>query len=163
MTDSGYTKFPNLLLDWLLVRSADFTKRELVLLLVVVRNTIGWNRTKAQLSCRFVANATGMKPGHVSETIAELEKKGIIIVDRSKLTTVISMAPRAFFEAVPELGTVPESVIAGVPEMVTEVFPNQEQNCSQIGNGSVPESGTNKEREIQIKETTKTEQFPELW
>lgn len=163
MTDSGYTKFPNLLFDWLLARSADFTKRELVLLLVVVRNTLGWNRQKAPLSCRFVANATGMKPGHVSETIAELEKKGIIIVDRSKVTTVISMSPRAFFEAVPELGTVPESVIAGVPETVTGVFPNQEQKCSQIGNGSVPESGTNKEREIQIKEITKTEQFPELW
>lgn len=162
MTDSGYTKFPNLLMDWLLARSADFTKRELVLLLVVVRNTIGWNRQKAQLSCRFVANATGMKPGHVSETIAELEKKGIIIVDRSKLTTVISLAPQSFF-TVPEMGTVPELVTASVPETGTEVFPKQEQKCSQIGNGSVPESGTNKEREIQIKETTKTEQFPGLW
>lgn len=162
MTDSGYTKFPNLLMDWLLARSADFTKRELVLLLVVIRNTIGWNRQKAQLSCRFVANATGMKPGHVSETISELEKKGIIIVDRSKLTTVISLAPQSFF-TVPEMVTVPELGTASVPETVTDVFPNQEQNCSQIGNGSVPESGTNKEREIQIKETTKTEQFPELW
>jgi len=162
MTDSGYTRFPNLLMDWLLARSADFTKRELVLLLVVVRNTIGWNRQKAQLSCRFVANATGMKPGHVSETISELEKKGIILVDRSKLTAVISLAHQSFF-TVPETGTVPESVIATVPETGTEVFPKREQKCSQIGNGSVPESVTNKEKEIQIKETIKTDQFAELW
>jgi hypothetical protein len=30
------------------------------------------------------------------------------------------------------------------------VFPNQEQKCSQIGNGSVPESGTNKDSKDNI-------------
>lgn len=157
--DSGYTKFPNLLFDWLLAMTPNLSKREITVLLSVIRNTIGWNKEKAPLSCRYIAGQTGMKPGHVSETIHALEERGLILVDRSKQTAIIGINPAAV-QSVPKSGTVQG---ASVPESGTEVFPNQEQKCSQIGNESVPESGTNKERKDNINTKAESSIFDQLF
>jgi phage replication O-like protein O len=147
MSEAGYTKLSNLLFDGLLAKSASFSKREMVVLLAVIRFTIGWNREEAKLSCRFIAEATGLKAGHVSETVNALAEQGFISIDRSRSTTVIKLNVDSL-SSVPKSGTVD---VQSVPESVTVVFPNQEQKCSQIRNESVPESGTNKDSKDNIK------------
>lgn len=81
--EAGYTKFPNELLDWLLAKSSVLSKREIVVFLAIVRNTIGWRRDSAAMSCRFIAGATGLDPANVSKAIKLLEEIGAITVDRS--------------------------------------------------------------------------------
>ena len=155
----GYTKLPNSLFDWLLAKSPELSKREIVILLAIIRNTIGWNKESSRMSCRFIENQTGLKPGHVSETIRALEEKGLILVDRSKQTAIIGINPAAIV-SVPETGTVDEP---SVPELGTEVFPNQEQKCSRIGNESVPELGTNKDRKDNINTKAEPSIFDQLF
>lgn len=161
MDDGTYTKIPNALMDWLI--SSGLSKREFVVVLAVIRNTLGWHRQSSVLSCRFIATATGLKPGHVSEAIKGLEERGILLVDRTKMTAVISLAPidtlvrlclvekevppAALPESVPETGTVPKTG--------TEVFPIQEQKCYRNRNRSVPETGTNKVNEINLNKGKK--------
>ena len=128
-------------------------------MLAVIRNSIGWNKEKAPMSCRYIGGQTGLKPGHVSETIRALEEKGFILVDRSKQTAIIGINPAAIV-SVPETGTVDEP---SVPELGTEVFPNQEQKCSRIGNESVPESGTNKDRKDNINTKAEPSIFDQLF
>jgi phage replication O-like protein O len=118
----GYTKLPNSLFDWLLAKSPELSKREIVIMLAVIRNTIGWNRERSQMSCRYIENQTGMAPGHVSSTLKQLEEKGLLIIDRSKQTAVISINPNAVTKLVTSQ---------------TEVLPDRSHECYQTGNGSV--------------------------
>ena len=157
-TDSRFTRIPNILYDWLLYETPNLSKREIIVLMAIIRNTFGWNTTKAPMSCRYIDKQTRMGIGHISETIHLLESKGMILVDRSSRTAIISINPAAVVP-VPKLGT---SSCATVPESGTMELPNQELDSSQIGNESVTDSGTivlpireqiNTER--QIKENNK--------
>lgn len=149
MMNEHYTKFPNLLFDWLLAKSSSLSKRELVVMLAVIRNTIGWHREKAELSCRYIANATGIAPSHISMTVKELASKGLILIDRSKMTTIISLNPDAIASdsSVTESVTVTETVTpkcdqignTSVTETVTQVLLNQSHKCDQIGNKQIKE------------------------
>ena len=91
MMEAGYTKFPNELMDWLLAKSSVLSKREIVVFLAIVRNTIGWRRDSSVMSCRFIAGATGLDPANVSKAIKLLEELGAIIVDRSAGTTTVKL------------------------------------------------------------------------
>lgn len=145
MNDEKFTRFPNELFDWLLARSNDLSKREIVVILAVIRNTIGWRREECRLSCRFIAKATNLDPANVSKAIHELEKKELLLVDRSTGTAVIS-----FNHAVVKLTT-------AVVETTTPVLLNQPQDSGQIDNASVVKLTTNKESERQIKDKNNTE------
>jgi phage replication O-like protein O len=125
-TGEGFTAIPNSYMDYLIARSSDLTKRELQIMLVVIRNTLGWRRDQARLSCRFLSNATGISPGNVSTSLKSLETKGMVRIDRSGGPTASIIL------------TVPLTV----PKSGTGVFPNQEQGCSRIRNRGVPKIGT---------------------
>jgi len=152
----GYTKLPNSLFDWLLAKSPELSKREIVILLAIIRNTIGWHKESSRMSCRFIENQTGIAAGHVSVTLKLLEQKGLVLIDRSKQTAVISINPAA----------VTESVTVSVTESVTldaEVLPNRSQECYQISNGSVTELVTNKERKDNINIKAEPSIFDQLF
>lgn len=136
MSDSGYTRFPNELFDLLLAKSSELSKREIVILLAIIRNTNGWNREKSQLSCRFIANATGIDHANVSKAIKNLEREGIILVDRSGLTAVISISQvwSNQPQVKSECGQIDNS---SVVELTTEVLLNQPQKCGQIDNKQI--------------------------
>jgi len=114
----GYTKFPNSLFDWLLAKSPELSKREIVILLAVIRNTIGWNRKKSQMSCRFLQSQTGMDASNVNKAIHSLAERSFISVDRSGVTATVELH---------------DSVV----ESTTAVWLNQPQQCGQINHGSV--------------------------
>jgi len=135
-----YTKFPNDLLDWLLAKSSELSKREIVILLAIVRNTIGWNKQKSQMSCRFITKQTGIAAGHVSDTLKQLEQKDLIILDRSKGTTIASINLAA--------------ILNGVTDSVTGALPVREQECYQFGNEGVTDSVS---KVLPIREQINTE------
>lgn len=148
MDSTGYTKLPNELFDWLLAKSSVLSKRELVVMLVVIRNTTGWNREKSTISCRFIEQATGIANGHVCQTIKALEERGFLAVDRSKRTAVISINPTATKSVAVE----PDCYRNGsgnATETVATSLPNQQRSSYQIGSKQI--------QEIQNKEKGKTQ------
>jgi phage replication O-like protein O len=175
--DENYTKFPNRLLDWLIAKSPQLTKRELVVMLAVVRNTIGWHIERRTMSCRYLSAATGIAPGHISVTLKQLHQggKGWLLVDNSGSAGVISLnieaitadmnaaaesAPASVTESV--TAGVTDSVTAGVTEtvtvdteLVTASVTESVTGCYQTGNETVTDLVTKKEKERNInKETT---------
>ena len=160
-TGAGFVALPNDYFDWLLLQSTVLTKRELAVLLAVIRNTIGYRRLTSRMSCRFIQKSTGIKASHVQETLTNLENKKYISIDKTSNTSVVTLIlPEE------EKKTKPFPVqeqLEGEPFPVREQsgdkpFPNKEQWYSQSGNDTVPSPGTNTENKQNIQ-TTKTEIF----
>ena len=90
-TGAGFVALPNDYFDWLLLQSTVLTKRELAVLLAVIRNTIGYNRFTSRMSCRFIQKSTGIKASHVQETLTTLESKGYILIDKTSNTSAVTL------------------------------------------------------------------------
>lgn len=75
-TEKGFTKIANELFDKII--QADFNKRELKVILLIIRYTYGFSRKQAPLSVRFISQATGINSRHVSPLIIKLAKRNII-------------------------------------------------------------------------------------
>lgn len=81
------TQVPNILFDYLL---KNLTEKELKVLLVVIRQTIGWyvskgvRKNRDWISQRFFIQKTGLSGKSVSEAIDILTQKGLIIATDEK-------------------------------------------------------------------------------
>lgn len=64
----NYTQVPNIILD----RLQNFSKPVLKVLLLVCRQTFGWQRTQAILSLTFIENGTGLSRQSVVDALEEL-------------------------------------------------------------------------------------------
>ena len=73
----AWTKIPNLVLDRLLPTLKD---TELRILLVLLRQTVGWNRPDSTviLSYRRLKETTGRESEAISNALNSLSKKGLI-------------------------------------------------------------------------------------
>jgi|SRR3990170_4444333 len=80
--ENGHTQIANELFEAIL--KSNFTLRELKIIFVVIRFTYGFNRKEAELSARFISNATGIKFYHVSNSINDLHKKNVLFFSDSK-------------------------------------------------------------------------------
>jgi phage replication O-like protein O len=80
--EKGYTKIANELLE--AITKADLSLRELKIIFVVMRYTYGFNRKEAELSVRFISEASGIKFQHISKSINDLIAKNIIISNISE-------------------------------------------------------------------------------
>ena len=160
-TGAGFVALPNDYFDWLLLQSTVLTKRELAVLLAVIRNTIGYNRFTSRMSCRFIQKSTGIKASHIPETLTNLESKGYILIDKTSNTSAVTLIlPKQEKNGKPfpireQLGGEPFPVRE---QSVDKPFPVREQYCSQSGNDTVPSPGTNTDNKQNIQ-TTKTETF----
>ena len=77
--ENGYTMIANELYDEGLLKY-QFTLRELKIVLTVIRFSYGFKRKDAELSVRFISNATGIKFHHISNSIKSLQEKNILIL-----------------------------------------------------------------------------------
>ncbi len=75
--ENGFTAIANELLETIL--KCNFTLRELKIVLTVIRYTDGFNRKEANLSSRFISEATTIKPNHVFAVTKELLNKNVLI------------------------------------------------------------------------------------
>lgn len=74
--EHGYTGIANEILE--AITQANFTLRELKIVLCVLRNTYGWGRKKCYLSLSQVAKATGLTKGGVSGALGSLIEHGVL-------------------------------------------------------------------------------------
>ena len=76
--DDGHTKIANELLDAII--HFDFSKRQLKILLFIMRKTYGWNKLVDDISRSQIADATNFKSPHITTTIKELLDMNVIII-----------------------------------------------------------------------------------
>jgi phage replication O-like protein O len=79
--ENGFTKISNELLEAIL--RSNLTQRELKIIFVIIRFTYGFNRNEAELSVRFIEQATSIKYHHVSGIISKMLSKSIIFSNPS--------------------------------------------------------------------------------
>lgn len=75
--EKGFTQIPNIVIEKLC--TGDFSKRELKVLLALVRCTIGYNKQFNWMSGKLLENMTGIDKKNARKTINGLVEKGVII------------------------------------------------------------------------------------
>lgn len=146
-----FTKISNELYEVIL--KTDFTLRELKIIFTVIRFTYGFNRKEAELSVRFISEATGIKFYHLSDSIKNLISKNVISVNDS------------------------DNHKQGRTLRLNKDYDTWKLNSSRKGNSSqkrnglvpekgtvrVPESGTKKEIKENIKKDIVQNEFERFW
>jgi phage replication O-like protein O len=75
--EDGHTKIANELLDAII--RFDFTKRELNIVLFVIRKTYGYNKKSDWIALSQFADGTGLDKAHVSRSVSELVEKNVLL------------------------------------------------------------------------------------
>lgn len=148
MNSEGYLSFTNSQFGWMMRQAGLLTKREMAVLMGVIRYTHGYRRTDAMLSGTYLSAATGIKSQHVPAAVKKLSDKGIIqILPKQRNTNVLRFDWSLVLDSsqngnknTPEMGV---SDSQDTPETGGEVLPNQEENPSQNGSETPPELGDN--------------------
>ena len=78
-TENGHVRIANELFDQII--NADLSLRELKIIFTVIRFTYGFNRKEAELSIRFISDATGIKFQNIASSIKHLQNKNILFLD----------------------------------------------------------------------------------
>lgn len=76
--EDGYTRIANELLDAMLAHP--FSKRELKILMAVIRKTYGYNKKRDDLPLSQLAKMTGLDRSHISRSVADLATAGVLRV-----------------------------------------------------------------------------------
>ena len=81
--ENGYTRIANELLEALLL--ANLSKRQLLVVFAVIRQTYGFNRKSDRISGSQIAGLTGLRRNHCSVAMAELIEMKILHLSGSQL------------------------------------------------------------------------------
>lgn len=86
----GFTVLPNILVDEVakLVSPTAF-----VMLILVVRRTLGWHKATSTLSSRLASQLAGCTPKTANKALNELVEYGILLRDTSSVTHQFSLNP----------------------------------------------------------------------
>lgn len=145
--DESYTKFPNKLLESMIAYS--FTRRQYAILLYIVRNTHGWGKPYGdKISIAWIADATGIGKKHVNDTVLDLEKMGVLNIERrdGAPSCIGINGPSEWDQPTPKRGVTPKR--GATPEKGGGGTPKR-------GGGTTPQKrGYTKER---IKDTSSKE------
>lgn len=136
--NEGYIAFTNSQYDWLTRQAGSLSKREMAVLLAIIRFTFGFRRKEARLSGTYIAEATGIRSTHVPATLKKLSDKGIIVVKHraQKNTNTI----RFDWVEVMKLDT-PKSGVLDTPKTGVSIHPKREERYSRNSNKDTPEMG----------------------
>lgn len=88
--ENGFTRIANELLEAII--RADLSKRQLKILLAVIRQTYGWDRKADVISASKLATLTGLDARHCRRTVAELVELGMVTnapTETGKLLSVV--------------------------------------------------------------------------
>jgi phage replication O-like protein O len=80
--EDGYTRIANELLDEIL--RYPLTKRQLSVLLAVIRKTYGYNKKADDISSRQLARMTGIDQADCARTVRELTRLGVLLKDSGR-------------------------------------------------------------------------------
>lgn len=77
---SNFTMMPNVVFDYWMPR---LKPSEFMILMCLCRKIFGWHKTSKAISAKFIAKLTGLSKPTVINSVAVLEKRGLIIKIRS--------------------------------------------------------------------------------
>lgn len=89
-TENGFVRIANELFDAIL--RAPFSKRELFVVLAVIRKTYGYGKKTDDMTMTQLAEITGLARSHVSETVAALESKNVFLIRDGDYGKVIGLS-----------------------------------------------------------------------
>ena len=130
--DDGHTKIANELLDAIICH--DFSKRQLKILLFIMRKTYGWNKSEDDISRSQITEATGLLSPHVTTSLQELQSLNVIIVTNGKHAKRYKVNKYYDQWRVTNLVTITELVTITKTVTITETVINDYQN----GNNKLP-------------------------
>lgn len=88
-TEDGYTRIANELLDAIL--RYPFSKRELNIVLAVVRKTYGYNKKSDDMTLTQLAELASIDLAHVSRTVAALVEKNVLLKQQGRYGYIIGI------------------------------------------------------------------------
>jgi len=136
---NGYTRIASAILENL--ATVRLSGREWNVLMVIFRQTYGWNRKEARISLTQFASFTGLPAAKVCGVLKSLESKGIVCIGRESITHVYSFQKyltrwRTNLRMKPcrATQTIPENGSTGTPE-------NGSTSTPLEGSTTIPENG----------------------
>lgn len=91
MKHQGFTKIADVILDtWM----SDLTEAELKTLLVIIRQTTGWNKPRDRISHAQFKQKTGLSQRSVTSSIESLSARNFIVITNAKGTPLTSRERR---------------------------------------------------------------------
>jgi phage replication O-like protein O len=136
--DDGHTKIANELLDAII--QADFSKRQLKILLFIMRKTYGWNKPEDDIARSQMVDATNMHNPHITKTIQELLEMNVIIVSQGSHAKRYRINKYYDTWRMTEMVIVTKTVIKPKLVIVTETVTENYQNS----NNSLPKQSPQK-------------------
>ncbi len=141
--ENGHTQISNELFEAIL--RSDFSLRELKIIFCVIRFTYGFSRKTAELSSRFISNATSIKSNHIFTTIKNLINKNVLLnkTDKSGVIRKYQLnkdyeiwvnksrngiSPKTVLHPEKVLSISPKTVLKPSPEKVTKKENNKENS-----------------------------------
>lgn len=130
--DDGHTKIANELLDAII--SHDFSKRQLKILLLIMRKTYGWNKAEDDISRSQFVESTGLLNPHITTSLQELQSMNVLIVTPGKHAKCYKINKYYSQWRVTKTVIITETVTVTETVIVTETVKNSYQN----GNNPLP-------------------------
>jgi phage replication O-like protein O len=130
--DDGHTKIANELLDAII--GHDFSKRQLKILLLIMRKTYGWNKSEDDISRSQITESTGLANPHVTTALQELQAANVVIISQGKYAKRYKINKYYSQWRVTNLVTITETVTVTETVIITETVTGDYQN----GNNSLP-------------------------
>lgn len=90
--EDGYTRIANELFDAIL--AFDFSKRELKVLMAVIRKTYGYGKKSDDLSLGQLHEITGIDVAHLSRTVRDLSAKKVLLIRQGQYAQNIGLNKR---------------------------------------------------------------------
>jgi phage replication O-like protein O len=130
--DDGHTKIANELLD--AVIGHDFSKRQLKILLFVMRKTYGWNKSEDDIARSQITEATGLANPHVTTALQELQAANVLIITQGKYAKRYKINKYYDQWRITKTVTITETVTVTETVTITETVTEDYRN----GNNSLP-------------------------
>ena len=152
---TGFIVFRNDQFDWLMKISGVLSKREMAVLMAIIRFTFGFNRKESRLSGTYLSEACGIRANHIPATLKKLSDRGLIEIksreDKNTNTIRFDWA-KTMSTDTPKLG------VSDTPKSGGEILPNREERYSQNGSKLTPKlGGKTIKKTIQKYKTEETE------
>jgi phage replication O-like protein O len=130
--EDGHTKIANELLD--AVIGHEFSKRQLKILLFIMRKTYGWNKSEDDISRSQIMEATGLLNPHITTALQELQNANVVIITNGKHAKRYKINKYYDQWRVTNLVTITETVTVTETVTITETV----TDCYRNGNNSLP-------------------------
>lgn len=141
--DDGHTKIANELLDAII--GHDFSKRQLKILLLIMRKTYGWNKSEDDIARSQITEATGLANPHVTTALQELQAANVLIITQGKYAKRYKINKYYDQWRVTNLVTITKTVTVTETVTITETVTEDYQNSNNSLPKQYPQKTTPKD------------------